>query len=57
MWRKVFTEVEGEAFIDKIVVQAKLTEGFTPDIFGAKKQHRMLYWSVQIIRAVQESRI
>ena len=49
MWRKVFTEVEGEAFIDKIVVQAKLTEGFTPDIFGAKKQHKMLYWSVQIV--------
>ncbi|EJF63731.1 hypothetical protein DICSQDRAFT_167780 [Dichomitus squalens LYAD-421 SS1] len=49
LWKKVFIEVEGEAFVDKIVVWAKLTDGFTPNVFGAKKQHRMLYWSVQIV--------
>lgn len=49
LWKKVFTEVEGEAFADKVVVQAELRERLSPAIFGAKRQHYMLYWSVRIV--------
>ncbi|KAI1798158.1 hypothetical protein LXA43DRAFT_968581 [Ganoderma leucocontextum] len=49
MWKRVFTEVEGEAFADKVVVQAELREGYVLHISGAKRQHNMLYWSVRII--------
>ena len=49
MWRKVFREVEGEAFVDKITVTAELTEGFSPRVFGKMGQTYMLYWSVQIV--------
>ena len=49
MWRKVFREVEGEAFLDKIIVTAELTEGFSPRVFGKMGQTYMLYWSVQIV--------
>ena len=49
MWRKVFAVVEGEAFAGKVVVKTELRKGFGPSVSGAKKQHKMLYWSVQII--------
>ncbi len=49
MWKKVFVEMEGEAFTDKVVVQAELRESYTPRILGWGRQHNMLYWSVRII--------
>ena len=30
MWKKVFTEVEGQSFASRVVVQAELREGFAP---------------------------
>ncbi|KAM5537134.1 hypothetical protein V8D89_009280 [Ganoderma adspersum] len=49
LWKKVFAEVEGEAFADKVIVRAELRKGFAPGVFAAKKQHNMLYWSVRIV--------
>ena len=49
MWKRVFTEVEGEPFADRVVIQAELREGFAPRIFETKKQTNMLYWSVRIV--------
>ena len=49
LWKGVFTELEGEAFAERIVVQAALTGGFTKEVFRAKDTTRMLYWSVRIV--------
>ena len=49
MWKRVLTEVEGEPFADRVVIQAELREGFAPRIFETKKQTNMLYWSVRIV--------
>ncbi|KAI0371999.1 hypothetical protein BV20DRAFT_992286 [Pilatotrama ljubarskyi] len=49
LWKKVFAQVESEDFADRVVVQAKLTEGFGRQVFNAKGHTFMLYWSVQIV--------
>ena len=48
MWKAVFAEVEGDAFAERIVVKAQLTEGFSKNTFLAQRRSLMLYWSVQI---------
>ncbi|KAI0653882.1 hypothetical protein C8Q70DRAFT_551209 [Cubamyces menziesii] len=49
LWRGVFTEIEGEGFTEKVVVQAELREQFKPEVFKTKVSTYMLYWSVQIV--------
>ncbi|KIP09368.1 hypothetical protein PHLGIDRAFT_126378 [Phlebiopsis gigantea 11061_1 CR5-6] len=50
MWKKVFAEVESPEFAEtRIVVQAKLTEGFHRKQLGARRQTNMLVWSVKIV--------
>ena len=47
----MFTELEGAAFAkERVVVRAGLTDGFGQNVFQAKTQTRMLYWSVQIVQ-------
>ncbi|KAH9852585.1 hypothetical protein C2E23DRAFT_189128 [Lenzites betulinus] len=49
LWKKVFAELEGEEFADRVVVKAKLVEKFwqiTPDELN---HAYMLYWSVEIV--------
>ena len=47
----MFVELEGEMFAKRIAVQACLTEGFQTNVFQAKRQTHMLYWSVQIVES------
>ncbi|RPD65543.1 hypothetical protein L226DRAFT_530884 [Lentinus tigrinus ALCF2SS1-7] len=49
LWKEVFTEVEGDSFTERIVVKARLTEGFSKNTFLASRRTHMLYWSVQIV--------
>ncbi|KAI0693936.1 hypothetical protein C8T65DRAFT_667456 [Cerioporus squamosus] len=48
LWKDVFAEVEGEEYSKRVVVRARLTEGFSKDTFLARSRAHMLYWSVQI---------
>ncbi|KAI0360631.1 hypothetical protein OH77DRAFT_1418615 [Trametes cingulata] len=49
LWKEAFAEVEGEDLAARVVVQAKLQEGFGRQVFNAKGHTYMLYWSVQIV--------
>lgn len=49
LWKTVFSEVESPEFAERVVVEAKLTEGFHKLVFDARGQTRMLAWSVQIV--------
>ncbi|KAH9933633.1 uncharacterized protein BXZ73DRAFT_46180 [Epithele typhae] len=50
MWKRVFTKLECDTFAtERVVVQARLTEGFQRNIFQSHRTHRMLYWSVCIV--------
>ncbi|KAH9896915.1 hypothetical protein C8Q73DRAFT_433577 [Cubamyces lactineus] len=49
LWKDVFTEIEGEGFAERVVVQAELREQFGPEVFGTKVSTYMLYWSVEIV--------
>jgi hypothetical protein len=45
LWKKVFTELEGEDFVEKrVVVSAFLAEALKHGV-----QSRMLYWSVRVV--------
>ncbi|KAI8970882.1 hypothetical protein BD414DRAFT_229957 [Trametes punicea] len=49
LWKSIFKEAEGEAFAERVVVQATLREQFAPHVFDTETPTYMLYWSVQII--------
>ncbi|KAI0646351.1 hypothetical protein C8Q79DRAFT_1000700 [Trametes meyenii] len=51
LWKRVFTEVEGEAFTSRVIVQTDLREGPNPHLIAGTVGHQsyMLYWSVQIV--------
>lgn len=51
MWKKVFSEIESPEFAEnKVVVEAKLTDGFQGNIFMITQgRAHMLVWSVKIV--------
>lgn len=50
LWKKVFSEIKSPEFAEnKVVVEAKLSGSFAPDIFRAHGPTNMLYWSVKIV--------
>jgi len=50
LWKKVFTEVESEAFAnDRVKVEATSDEGWRRDIFTASISAYMMQWSVRIL--------
>ncbi|KAH9852583.1 hypothetical protein C2E23DRAFT_826204 [Lenzites betulinus] len=49
LWQKVFTELEGQEFANRVVVKAKLVEKFRQVVPNELSRTHMLYWSVQIV--------
>ena len=49
LWQRVFTEIEGAEFAQRIVVEAELGEGLSKKVFPTNEvESYTLVWSVQI---------
>lgn len=49
LWKKVFAEVEGEEFANRVVVEAKLEAALGAQAPVDLRRVQMLYWSVSIV--------